>query len=201
MCTARPSWRSMTVADMTYKKYMHNINVHALDRIISIDDKSRVSDRRCCASRAQCAWSQCFLLIFEWLFIRYFFFLSILLFLFSVDGVIVAIVRVDGQSGAGDHDGPSDTDPDPERVDAPRGLGHGRLDCRSVIITIGLRFTMTITQSSGALAGGLVMGIGLESSSHKFGLFHETCTRYELVTADGDLITCSKVVFILLYYV
>lgn len=37
------------------------------------------------------------------------------------------------------------------------------------------------------------MGIGLESSSHKYGLFHETCTRYELVTANGDLITCSKV--------
>lgn len=39
------------------------------------------------------------------------------------------------------------------------------------------------------------MGIGLESSSHKFGLFHETCTRYELVTADGNVITCSKVRF------
>lgn len=42
--------------------------------------------------------------------------------------------------------------------------------------------------------GGLVMGIGLESSSFKFGLFHKTCTRYELVTADGDLITCSEVI-------
>lgn len=44
------------------------------------------------------------------------------------------------------------------------------------------------------MLGGLVMGIGLESSSYKFGLFHETCTRYELVTAKGDLITCSKVI-------
>jgi Delta24-sterol reductase len=41
--------------------------------------------------------------------------------------------------------------------------------------------------------GGLVMGIGLESSSFKFGLFHKTCTQYELVTADGDLVTCSEV--------
>lgn len=38
------------------------------------------------------------------------------------------------------------------------------------------------------------MGIGLESSSHKYGLFYETCTRYELITAIGDVITCSKVV-------
>lgn len=45
------------------------------------------------------------------------------------------------------------------------------------------------------------MGIGLESSSFKFGLFHKTCTRYELITADGDLIICSKVTvyYILLY--
>lgn len=41
--------------------------------------------------------------------------------------------------------------------------------------------------------GGLVAGIGLESSSFKYGLFHEICTGYELITANGDLITCSKV--------
>jgi len=45
------------------------------------------------------------------------------------------------------------------------------------------------------------MGIGLESSSHKFGLFHETCTRYELVTANGDLITCSKVQLLYTYLI
>lgn len=80
-------------------------------------------------------------------------------------------------------------------MDAPRSIGHGRLDNWSVIITFVLRFMMMIIESFGMLAGGLVMGIGLESSSYKYGLFHETCTRYELVTADGDLITCSKVVF------
>lgn len=42
--------------------------------------------------------------------------------------------------------------------------------------------------------GGIVMGIGLESSSYKYGLFHETCSRYELVTAKGDLIACSEVI-------
>lgn len=42
MCTAKPSWKSMTVAEMTYKKCMFNINIH-LDGIISIDTKTQVS--------------------------------------------------------------------------------------------------------------------------------------------------------------
>jgi len=45
MCTARPSWRSMTIAEMTYKKRMFNINVY-LDEMISIDSHNRVSDYR-----------------------------------------------------------------------------------------------------------------------------------------------------------
>jgi len=44
MCTARPSWKSMTIADMTYKKYMRNINVQ-LNGIISINGDARVRDR------------------------------------------------------------------------------------------------------------------------------------------------------------
>jgi len=43
---------------------------------------------------------------------------------------------------------------------------------------------------------GLVMGIELEWSLHKFRLFHETCTdctRYEFVTAHDELIKRSKV--------
>jgi len=43
------------------------------------------------------------------------------------------------------------------------------------------------------------MGIGLESSSFKFGLFHKTCTRYELITANGDLMICSKVTVYYIY--
>lgn len=42
MCTARPSWRSMTIADMVYKNCMFNVDVH-LDGIISIDGKTRVT--------------------------------------------------------------------------------------------------------------------------------------------------------------
>nr|CAD7440500.1 unnamed protein product [Timema bartmani] len=40
--------------------------------------------------------------------------------------------------------------------------------------------------------GGLVMGTGIESSSHKYGLFQHICTSYELVLADGSSVSCSK---------
>lgn len=41
--------------------------------------------------------------------------------------------------------------------------------------------------------GGLVMGTGIESSSHIYGLFQHICLKYELVLADGSVVTCSKV--------
>uniref|UniRef100_A0A1B6HI58 Delta(24)-sterol reductase n=1 Tax=Homalodisca liturata TaxID=320908 RepID=A0A1B6HI58_9HEMI len=40
--------------------------------------------------------------------------------------------------------------------------------------------------------GGLIMGTGIESSSHAVGLFQHNCISYELVLADGSLVTCSK---------
>jgi len=40
--------------------------------------------------------------------------------------------------------------------------------------------------------GGLVMGTGIETSSHKYGLFQHICVSYELVLADGSVTTCSK---------
>ncbi|XP_074640770.1 delta(24)-sterol reductase-like [Tubulanus polymorphus] len=40
--------------------------------------------------------------------------------------------------------------------------------------------------------GGLIMGVGIETSSHKYGLFQHCCVSYELVMADGSVVTCSK---------
>ena len=40
--------------------------------------------------------------------------------------------------------------------------------------------------------GGLVMGTGIESSSHQYGLFQHICTSYELVLSDGIVVTCSS---------
>uniref|UniRef100_A0A8C4QTB2 Delta(24)-sterol reductase n=1 Tax=Eptatretus burgeri TaxID=7764 RepID=A0A8C4QTB2_EPTBU len=40
--------------------------------------------------------------------------------------------------------------------------------------------------------GGLIMGTGLETSSHKYGLFQHICLAYELVLADGTFVRCSE---------
>lgn len=40
--------------------------------------------------------------------------------------------------------------------------------------------------------GGLVMGTGIETSSHRAGLFQHICVSFELVLADGSLATCSE---------
>nr|CAI5844807.1 unnamed protein product [Callosobruchus analis] len=40
--------------------------------------------------------------------------------------------------------------------------------------------------------GGLVMGTGIETTSHKYGLFQHTCLAYELVLCDGSVVHCSK---------
>ncbi|RZF41100.1 hypothetical protein LSTR_LSTR002732 [Laodelphax striatellus] len=41
--------------------------------------------------------------------------------------------------------------------------------------------------------GGLVNGQGVESSSHKYGLFQHICVSFEVVLADGSVLKCSKV--------
>ena len=43
------------------------------------------------------------------------------------------------------------------------------------------------------MTGGLVMGTGVESSSHRFGLFQHICLELELVLSDGSVVTCSRV--------
>jgi delta24-sterol reductase len=40
--------------------------------------------------------------------------------------------------------------------------------------------------------GGLIMGFGIESSSHKYGLFQYICKSYEIVTPEGKVLRCSK---------
>lgn len=39
---------------------------------------------------------------------------------------------------------------------------------------------------------GLIMGIGLESSSHRYGLFQDNCISYEIILSSGEIVTCSK---------
>jgi len=40
--------------------------------------------------------------------------------------------------------------------------------------------------------GGLINGFGVETSSHKYGLFNHTCVAYEIVLPCGELIRCTK---------
>merc|ERR1719408_722511 len=40
--------------------------------------------------------------------------------------------------------------------------------------------------------GGLLMGVGIETSSHKYGLFNNTVVAAELVLSDGSLVKCSR---------
>lgn len=42
------------------------------------------------------------------------------------------------------------------------------------------------------------MGTGIETSSHKFGLFQHICVSFEMVLADGSVVKCSKVRYIFL---
>jgi delta24-sterol reductase len=48
--------------------------------------------------------------------------------------------------------------------------------------------------------GGLIMGFGIESSSHKYGLFQSICASFDLVTADGQCVHCSPSENADLYY-
>lgn len=41
------------------------------------------------------------------------------------------------------------------------------------------------------------MGVGIETSSHIYGLFQETVVAVELVLQDGSRVTCSKVIVLI----
>lgn len=40
--------------------------------------------------------------------------------------------------------------------------------------------------------GGLLMGFGVETSSHKYGLFQHICVSMDIVTAEGVVLHCSE---------
>ncbi|XP_036354865.1 LOW QUALITY PROTEIN: delta(24)-sterol reductase-like [Octopus sinensis] len=58
-------------------------------------------------------------------------------------------------------------------------------------------FTLAVLPELDALTfGGLILGTGIESSSHIYGLFQHCAVSYDIVTSNGDLITCSKVSYV-----
>lgn len=54
-------------------------------------------------------------------------------------------------------------------------------------------YTLAVTlEIADATVGGLAMGTGMTTHSHKVGLYHENVTSYEVVLGDGSLETVSK---------
>ncbi len=39
--------------------------------------------------------------------------------------------------------------------------------------------------------GGAVSGCSIESTSYEYGGFHDTCVEYEVITSEGEVLTCS----------
>ena len=56
-------------------------------------------------------------------------------------------------------------------------------------ILLPMGYTLPVVPEMDDLTvGGLVNGTGIESSSHKFGLFHEMCVEYELCLGNGQVV-------------
>lgn len=54
-------------------------------------------------------------------------------------------------------------------------------------------YTLAVTlEIADATLGGLAMGTGMTTHSHKAGLYHETVVEYEVVLADGSLVKASE---------
>ncbi len=49
-----------------------------------------------------------------------------------------------------------------------------------------------VPELEGITVGGAVAGFSLESTSFRQGGFHDSCVEYELLTGDGELLTCSR---------
>lgn len=60
----------------------------------------------------------------------------------------------------------------------------------ATLLKIGWTIAM-VPELEDLTVGGLVMGTGVESSSHIYGLFQHICESYELVLADGSVVKCS----------
>lgn len=116
MCTARPSWMSISQQQLGYKDRMFRVRVDFLQDIVNIDRENML-------------------------------------------------------------------------VSVEPGITIGFLN--RMLVSMG--YTLPVVPELDTLTiGGLVMGGGIESTSHKYGLFHHLCKEYEVVTADGEVITANE---------
>lgn len=81
-------------------------------------------------------------------------------------------------------------------------LNEGNLEVRvEPMVTVGeitqylipKGYTLAVTlEIADATLGGLAMGTGMTTHSHKAGLYHETITSYEVVLSDGSLVKATS---------
>ena len=64
--------------------------------------------------------------------------------------------------------------------------------CKLVDRTLPLGFVpIVVPELKTITIGGAVAGCSIESMSHIHGGFHDTCLEYEIITAKGDVLTCT----------
>lgn len=64
--------------------------------------------------------------------------------------------------------------------------------CRIVDHTLPLGFVpIVVPELKTITIGGAVAGCSIESMSFQHGGFHDTCLEYEIITAKGDVLTCT----------
>ena len=64
--------------------------------------------------------------------------------------------------------------------------------CKLVDRTIALGFVpIVVPELKTITIGGAVAGCSIESMSYVYGGFHDTCLEYEIITAKGDVLTCT----------
>lgn len=64
--------------------------------------------------------------------------------------------------------------------------------CKVVDRTLPLGFVpIVVPELKTITIGGAVAGCSIESMSYRYGGFHDTCLEYEIITAKGDVLTCT----------
>ncbi|NOQ65400.1 MAG: FAD-binding protein [Methyloprofundus sp.] len=92
---------------------------------------------------------------------------------YQVDVSLMDILSIDREKGT-------------VRVEPMANMGQ----ISSLLKPLGLSLAV-VPELDALTVGGLINGFGIESSSHKYGLFQHICTSLEIVTADGELVKCS----------
>jgi FAD/FMN-containing dehydrogenase len=79
-------------------------------------------------------------------------------------------------------------DAEERRCTAEPGVSFAELVPRT--LELGL-LPMTVPELTGITLGGAVAGCSVESMSFRHGGFHDSCLEYELVSGEGQVLTCS----------